>query len=175
MIKTKSTLRETVQRMIKVDGFDSIPPQVERLIQLDELCVEKGRDTDILQKLSGIASLYGYSEEFCNFLANMAVFSIPYDIDDSCTHVDDFIESLMSRESEETVIKIILGYARDNANIDGPCCMPPDFMAKYEKEQEEKFNNPRAYYAKYGEEEYNRYCDKDGIFSYAAFLKQHHR
>ena len=53
--------------------------------------------------------------------------------------------------------------------------MPPDFMAKYEKEQEEKFNNPRAYYAKYGEKRYNWYCDKDGIFSYAAFLKQHHR
>ncbi len=175
MIKTKSTLRETVQRMMKVDGLDSIPPQVERLIQLEELCVEKGRDTDILQKLSGIASLYGYSEEFCNFLANMAVTSLPDDVDDSYTHVDVFIELLMSKAPEEIVIKNILGYAREHANIDGPCGVSKEYMDKYEKEQEEKFNNPRAFYAKYGEEEYNRYCDKDGIFSYAAFLKQHHR
>ena len=175
MIKTKSTLRETVQRMMKVDGLDSIPPQVERLIQLDELCVEKGIDTDILQKLSGIASLYGYSEEFCNFLAS---FSIPFlgsFIDDNSVDVDVFIESLMSRDPEERLLKTIFGYILDSSVIDGPCGMPPDFMAKYEKEQEEKRNNPRAYYAKYGEKEYNWYCDKDGIFSYAAFLKQNHR
>ncbi|MBQ9368290.1 MAG: hypothetical protein IJT83_10945 [Victivallales bacterium] len=110
MIKTKSTLRETVQRMMKVDGLDSIPPQVERLIRLDELCVEKGLDTDILQKLSGIASLHGYSEEFCNFLAS---FSIPYlgsFIDDNSVDVDVFIESLMSRDPEERLLKIIFGY-----------------------------------------------------------------
>lgn len=175
MIKTKSTLREITQKIAKLQGWDTIPPAIERRIQLDELCVEKGLDTDILQKLSGIASLYGYSEEFCNFLANMAVTSLPLDVDDSYTHVDVFIELLMSKAPEEIVIKNILGYAREHANIDGPCGVSKEYMDKYEKEQEEKFNNPRAFYAKYGEEEYNRYCDKDGTFSFAAFLKQNHR
>ncbi|MBQ9368037.1 MAG: hypothetical protein IJT83_09670 [Victivallales bacterium] len=175
MIKTKSDEREVAQMVIKRMGLDTIPQWWERRIQLDELCVEKGIDTDILQKLSGIASLYGYSEEFCNFLANMAVTSLPVDVDDSYTHVDVFIELLMSKAPEEIVIKNILGYAREHADIDGPCGVSKEYMAKYEKEQEEKFNNPRAFYAKYGEEEYNRYCDKDGTFSYAAFLKQNHR
>ena len=176
MIKTKSTLREITQKIAKLQGWDTIPPAIERLIQIEELCVKKGRDTDILRKLSGIASLYGYSDEFCNFLASMTVPSAgPYDIDDTCTHVDVFIESLTSRDPVETVLKIILGYANEPLEIDGPCGMPPDFMAQYEKEQEEKRNTPRVYYAKRGEKEYQRHCNKVGFFRYTDFLKQNHR
>ena len=175
MIKTKSFMREALPILKKALGWDKIPKSYERRMKLEELCVEKGIDFDILQKLSGIASLYGYSEEFCNFLAS---FSIPFlgcFIDDNSTDYDVFIESLMSRDPEERVLKIIFGYVLDRSAIDGPCFVSEEYMDKYEKEQEEKFNNPRAYYAKYGEKEYNWYCDKDGIFSYAAFLKQNHR
>lgn len=173
MIKTKSTLRETVRRMMKVDGLDTIPPGVERLIQMEELCVEKGRDTDILQKLSGIASLYGYSEEFCKFLSSFSIYSYGQNAYINDDYKEDvFIESLTSRDPMETVLKIILGYANEPLAIDGPCGMPQEFMDKYEKEQEEKRNTPRVYYAKRGDKEYQRHCNKDGSFRYADFLKQ---
>lgn len=125
-------------------------------------------------KLSEIAMKNGYSKEFCHFLASFFIMAIP-PIDDN---YDDpnFIEALVSRKSEETILKIILGCAKENEGLKPDIFNSQEEYEEYEKNAEEQTEEYEIdlleYYSRHGEEEYKRHCNKDGTFRYADFINR---